>query len=378
MNWTSLNKFAQKPPVALLALSLIAVIGFIAVGRLVHAFDSRQRMVAADMYHRGIIDRNHRDFKLAVNHFRAALSFDRNNDLYQLNLAQSLAALGKDHDDQARAYLLNLWDRAPQDAQVNLELARLAANQNQLDQALRYYHNAIYGIWNDSTGASRRQARLELVDFLIAHNEKTQAQSELIASAGSLPPEVAPHARIADRLMRVNAFADALAQYRAILEIDPQNADAMRGAGEAAFFLGDFRTAQRDLQAAKDHGLQDSEVDHKLQMAYLILRNDPFRRKLTDKERRDRTLTAFDQAGRRLQTCKEEQALSHPLESLRERWTQLKPRVTAYRSGNAAIAETAMDVVFQIEQQAAQDCGQPTGLDEALLLIANNREGGDR
>jgi hypothetical protein len=37
-----------------------------------------------------------------------------------------------------------------------------------------------------------------------------------------------------------------------------------------------------------------------------------------------------------------------------------------------------MDVVFQIEQQAAQDCGQPTGLDEALLLIANNREGGDR
>jgi len=384
MNWSGLHKFAHKPPVVLIGLSIITVLGFVAVGRLVNAFDSRQHALAAEMYHRGLIDRNQRDFKLAANHFRAALSFDRNNYLYQLNLAESLAALGKNYDEQARAYLLNLWDRAPQDGQVNLELARLSANQNHLDDAIRYYHNAIYGIWNDSTGASRRQTRLELVDFLLAHNEKTQAQSELIASAASLPPDPAAHARIAERLIRVNDYPDALSQYRAILELDRRNVDAMRGAGQAAFLLGDFRTAQRYLQSAKDHGLQDADADHMLQIADLVLRNDPFRRKLSDKERQQRTSSAFNQAGLRLQQCAQQKGEDlntpgAPLQSLQEQWTNLKPKVgNAYRSGNSDIAEAAMDLVFQIEQQTSQLCGQPTGLDQALLLIANNRDGADR
>jgi hypothetical protein len=33
-----------------------------------------------------------------------------------------------------------------------------------------------------------------------------------------------------------------------------------------------------------------------------------------------------------------------------------------------------MDVVFQIEQQSAAVCGQPKGLDLALLLISQKRE----
>jgi transcriptional regulator GlxA family with amidase domain len=33
-----------------------------------------------------------------------------------------------------------------------------------------------------------------------------------------------------------------------------------------------------------------------------------------------------------------------------------------------------MDVVFQIEQQTSTACGQPQGLDLALLLISQKRE----
>jgi hypothetical protein len=33
-----------------------------------------------------------------------------------------------------------------------------------------------------------------------------------------------------------------------------------------------------------------------------------------------------------------------------------------------------MDVVFQIEEQTAATCGQPQGLDLALLLISQKRE----
>ncbi|HZQ68019.1 MAG TPA: tetratricopeptide repeat protein [Terriglobales bacterium] len=384
MNWSRANSFVQKPPAVLLILSLAAVLGFIVVGRLVRAFDSRQRTIAADMYHRGLTDRRNRDLKLAANHFRAALSFDRNNFAYQLNLAESLAALGKDHDDQARTYFLNLWDRAPQNGQVNLELARLAAHDNQLDEALRYYHNAIYGIWDDPSGASRRQTRLELVDFLLAHNENAQAKAELIASAAGLPPDPAPHSHIAERLLRANDYNDALGQYRAVLELDHKNADAMRGAGQAAFLLGDFRTAQRYLQQAREHGVHDDAAGQMLQTADLVLRNDPFRRRLSDKERRQRILTAFSRAGQRLQDCAQQKGedldtSGTPLQSLHSQWTQLKPGVArAYDSGHSDIAETAMDLVFQIEQQTARDCGPPTGLDQALLLIANNRDGADR
>ena len=386
MNWARANQFTHKLPVVLVVLSLIAIAGFIAVGRLVSAFDSRQHTIAAEMYHRGVIDRNNNDFKLATNHFRAALSFDRNNFIYQLNLAESLAALGKDHDDQARTYLLNLWDRAPQDGNVNLQLARLAANQNQLDEALRYYHNAIYGIWNDSTGASRRKTRLELVDFLLAHQEKAQAQSELIASAASLPPDPAAHASIADRLMQVQDYSDALAQYRAILELDRKDVKAMRGAGEAAFNLGEFRTAQHYLQAAKERGLNDEPTMQLLETSELILRSDPFRRKLTDQERRERTLAAFDRAGQRLQECAltigenlDSPTSGTPLHDLYQRWSGLKGRVRhAYVGGSSEVAEDAMDIVFQIEQRAAEQCGEPIGLDRALLLIGNNREGADR
>jgi hypothetical protein len=40
--------------------------------------------------------------------------------------------------------------------------------------------------------------------------------------------------------------------------------------------------------------------------------------------------------------------------------------------------DTLMDLVSQIEQQTVQQCGQPTGADLALLLIARDRDGVDQ
>jgi hypothetical protein len=34
-----------------------------------------------------------------------------------------------------------------------------------------------------------------------------------------------------------------------------------------------------------------------------------------------------------------------------------------------------MDLVFQTEQQTQEQCGEPSGLDEALLLLAQDRDG---
>jgi hypothetical protein len=40
--------------------------------------------------------------------------------------------------------------------------------------------------------------------------------------------------------------------------------------------------------------------------------------------------------------------------------------------------DAIMDLVFQIEQQTAKECGPPQGLDLALLSISRNREAADQ
>ena len=42
------------------------------------------------------------------------------------------------------------------------------------------------------------------------------------------------------------------------------------------------------------------------------------------------------------------------------------------------VAESVMDLVFQIELQTQKGCGDPVGLDQALLLLAQDRNGVDR
>ena len=48
----------------------------------------------------------------------------------------------------------------------NLWLARLATRRHSIDDAIGYYHNAIYGAWAIDPDKNRRQARFELIEFL--------------------------------------------------------------------------------------------------------------------------------------------------------------------------------------------------------------------
>ena len=84
------------------------------------------------------------------------------------------------------SYLINLWEREPENGHVNLELARIAAQKGETEQALRYYNNAIYATWPGDQEVERRDTRLELIEFLLSINAKAQAQSELIALAANL------------------------------------------------------------------------------------------------------------------------------------------------------------------------------------------------
>jgi len=385
MDFKKLDAIAHQPPVVLVALLLIAIVGFAAVHRLVNRFESRQGVLAAQIFYRGLSEQKNKNFEMAIADFRAALSYSPDNYTYELSLAKALIA--SQRFSEADSYLTRLAERAPQDGDVNLQLARLAVHNSKYDDAVRYYHRAIYGLWSNDSDGNRRRTRLELVDFLLQHDQRMEAQAELIASAASLPPDPQLHLAVADRFLRAQDYQDALDQYRQVVQLDRDNPLAHLGAGKAAFELGQYRTAEHYLQKAFEKSAQDENARSMLETAKLVLASDPARPNLTAVERRRRIAAAFQQAGERASQCLQSQSVdltatatpANPLRDLRTRWVELERgmRRDAMRANDNTL-DDAMGNAIDIEQVAQQQCGRPQGLDLALLLIARNREGAER
>jgi tetratricopeptide (TPR) repeat protein len=292
--------------------------------------------------------------------------------------------------------LLHLWDAAPQDSTINLALARLAARRGSIDDALRYYHNAIYGVWTSDPDQNRRKTRFELIEFLLKSNAWPQAQAELLALKQILPPDPAQRIKVAELFAAARAYQDALAEYGLVLKGNSKDAAALAGAGESAFQLGHYRTAVHYLEESAKQNPDDPHTRQRLRTAKLVLETDPFLRRISDVERNRRITSAFLKAGDRLKSCAQANgfdlnspadnspggsnlALSGDLPSLWKRWQEARAdlrRISA--PSNADLPDTLMDIVFRIEQQTALACGEPEGVDLALLLIARDREAVDR
>ena len=392
MNPPAPRTLARRTPLVLAVLTVIAIVGFIAVSRLVARLKANQKQIAWHAYEGGLLEVQANRPERALDDFRAALSYDHDNPRYQLSLARALRDTGR--LDESEAYLVHLWDAAPQDSTINLALARLAARRGSIEDAIRYYHNAIYGAWATDADKNRRQARFELIQFLLNQNARPQAQAELIALAQILPPGPDLHLTVADLLVRAQDYQNALAEYQTVLKLDHNHAAAQAGAGEAAFHLGRYRTAEKYLQEAAGRQPGNSELRTQLQTAKLILETNPFLRRISDAERNRRIRSAFDHAGDRLKSCAQSKNIdlsasgaynnavqnSAPdLPSLWARWQASRPQLAHLNNpDNTDLPDTLMDLIVQIEQQTAQQCGEPSGIDLALLLSSRDRESVDQ
>jgi predicted Zn-dependent protease len=286
--------------------------------------------------------------------------------------------------DEAESYLLALWQRSPQDAAVNLALARVAAHRGSIEDATRYYHNAMYGVWNIDPDSNRNRSRIELIEFLLSKNVRAQADSELIALAASLPANFAAHLQAAQLFIQAQNYAAALGQYAVALRVDPASAAAMAGAGEAAYRSGNYTVAQRYLRAAVSSNPADESSRQILASTDLVLASNPFQSHISDAERNRRISAAFAQSEERLTQCARQTGVdlaaasssSSSLSNLQSRWITVKPYLNHLRfAAETDLPDAIMDVVFQIEQQTAVSCGPPQGFDLALLLISEKREG---
>lgn len=355
-------------------LSVLVVAVFLFVAGVSRAYQAQQDSLASRWYTRGAADLNAERFDSAVTEFRAALLYSRDNYAYQASLARAL--IGANRTGEAYAYLVNLWERQPEDGLVNLELARIAVQRSQSDQALRYYHNAIYASWpGDQEEVERRNARLELIDYLLKINAKAQAESELIALEANMGDEPAEQARAGDLFLRTQDYERALAAYHVSLKSDERNEDALAGAGFAAFQLARYPLAQKYLEGAVATNSSDARSSGLLKTTEMVLETDPFQRGIPVAQRHRNVVAAFATAGDRLQACKLPVS-APPATNLADDWAKLKPQITeASLRRDPDLVEPAMELVFNIERQTSAKCGAPQGADLALLLIAKLHEG---
>src|ERR1700686_154549 len=304
----SLKSVLRHPPIIISLLSIAAMLAFLAVTHLVNRFREQEKALARHLYAEGQMDMDSGRPDRAIGYFRAALTYNRNDFQYQLSLARALRDTGR--TDESKSYLMSLWERSPEDGAVNLALGRLAVREGLTNEAIHYYHNATYGIWDLDPETHRRNAQFELIDFLLRQNARPQAEAELITLAASLPADPELETRLAQLFERLGDYEHALSEYQTVLEHDRQNAVASAGAGEAAFQLHRYGTAEKYLANAVRLDPSNSSVSQLLQTARLILEIDPFVHGISTSEQDHRIKMSFDRAGARLRECAAKQGIA--------------------------------------------------------------------
>ena len=87
------------------------------------------------------------------------------------------------------------------------------------------------------------------------------------------------------------------------LRLDSHNIEALTGAGETSFQLGDYTRAAEYLKAALVADPTSEKTRQDLALAEMVLDDDPLAPHLSAKERQNRFLLGLNRSLQRLDTC---------------------------------------------------------------------------
>ena len=148
------NRILNNEIVLLAALSLAAVGVFIFTRHMAAHEQQLNAKIADVWFNRGVEYMQAGETEKAIQSFRSATANVENDPKYTLALANALAA--ENHIQEAESLLFRLREADPENPDVNLSLARLAARQGEVQEAARYYENSLYGRWPDDRREQRR------------------------------------------------------------------------------------------------------------------------------------------------------------------------------------------------------------------------------
>lgn len=373
---SSARSRGQAQPVLLGSLALVTIALFAVTSLFVNSYERQQARLGEYWYRHGKEDVRAGRTQQAVNDLRTALSYSRDPS-YRLELARALVADGR--TTEAREYLLSLWERQPGNAELNLELARVSAKSNAPSAAIGYYESAIHGVWDADPDTNRRSVRFELARYLVALGDKQRAVAALFSLAAELPEDAAPHATVGLLMLQAGNAEAASNEFGTALRLSPNYAPALRGAGMAAYTLGDYRTAVHYLDNYVRQSPNDADAVSRAKIAKAVLTLDPFQPHLSAAERRRRVLSIYNQAGKRLKAC----TATFPPDSLTTAMTAAEARFTA-QTGNANertlrrdpdLLDDVFDGAYWAVTASSTACGAQHPDDDAIALIAAKRGG---
>jgi tetratricopeptide (TPR) repeat protein len=367
------SRFIHREIVALVLLIAVVVVGFFLTKTAAGANRRLHLSDAATWYDRGERALSSGRADQAVTALRRATALGPDRQDYRLALSSALAASGE--DDGARQVLLAIRQTRPEDPEINLRLARLAARGDDLPGAVRYYQHALYGLWSGEQNDARRQVRVELIQYLLAHNERARALSELLVLSANLPDSVALQSEAGWLYLRAGEPARGREHFARALQREPDNGLALAGAGEAAFYAGDYAAALRYFRTAAS----SSRVDELREIAAQVLDRDPLRPALSPGERHARLVFALRHVLARVDAC-----LATANDAGRDR-SQLQSGASEAHAFDPAleaktrrqapdVLERGVNLIDRVEEQTTTVCGPSSSLDRALLVIGRRHE----
>jgi tetratricopeptide (TPR) repeat protein len=299
----------------------------------------------------------------AVEQFRSALSLDRDNPDDQLALGQALFAAGRLND--ARAAMDVLLEKDSFSGPGNLAMARVLVKQGDVNQAIFYYHRAIYGEWKENAGSNPVAVRLELAGVLSRQNSKDQnlresLLAELLPLEDEAPEDPATRKQLGWWFLAAGSPNRAAAVFRMVLHDQSRDAEAYAGMGQAEFAEGNYGVARADFQMAVRLRPGDQDSENRLKECERVLELNPRQAGLSAEQETARTRKLLDAVLDDLRQCigPSPAAVVQDLIEAAER--HLKRPATS--AANIEIAE-------RLWQMRKASCGAVTQAEEPLELV---------
>ena len=376
MELPRISRILNNEIVLLAALSAGAVGVFIFTRHMAAHERQLSRKIAAVWFERGVEYMQAGETDKAVASFRSATANVGNDPKYMLALANALAV--ENYNQQALRLLLRLRDSDPENPDVNLSLARLAAQQGEVQEAVRYYQSGLYGRWPNDRLDQRRQVRLELVRFLLAHQQLYLATSELYVLENRTPDSVAAHIELARLFAEANDLPHAFEEYVAAIRLDGSNVEALTAAGHLAFQVGNYPQAEQYLRAAQDANPASHETQQLLTLTRAVLGSDPLVPHLTQWDRQKRLEAGLEVALKRVEDCLSVTSNRKTIDELQSLKTEAIRATKSWKAklpADTDTVKTGVELIFRMEQTASGACGNPSDRDQAWLLIGRQHNG---
>ncbi len=296
-----LNPLAKSAPQIVLQVSAGLVAMFSLAGFLMSSYNAEKDSRAQHHFSEGKLLEAGANPAGAVEQYRTALSFSRDNTEYQLALARVLMEEGS--LNEAERYLSDLVRMDSTNADALWMLARIASRRVRAEEAENFYQRAIYSYWPADRAADRLQARMELVELLSANGSTPALLAQLLLLKDELPDERDLQLRVAGLFLLASAPAEAVELYRHRVVADRSDGDSYAGLGEAELARGNYISAQTAFRNARRLQPENVQVQNRLELVGDVLALDPTLRGLSTFRRYERSRALLAGALAKVMVC---------------------------------------------------------------------------